>query len=105
MVPENDEDSLQAAVANQPMSVAIDAGGFSFQLYFGGVFLGFCGKSLNHGVTVVGYGEEAGTKYWLVKNSWGSGWGDDGYIKMRRGSFGSRGICGINMEASYPTKD
>ncbi|KAM7503362.1 hypothetical protein LguiB_002266 [Lonicera macranthoides] len=105
LVPENDENSLQATVATQPVSVAIDAGGFSFQFYLSGVFSGYCGTDLNHGVTVVGYGTELGEKYWLVKNSWGMDWGEDGYMKMMRGFVDKKGICGINMQASYPVKD
>ncbi|XP_009609383.2 KDEL-tailed cysteine endopeptidase CEP2 [Nicotiana tomentosiformis] len=104
MVPKNEE-SLQAAVTKQPISVAIDASGYDFQLYAGGVYSGFCGNSLNHGVTLIGYGVDDGEKYWLVKNSWGTMWGEDGYIKMKRGSNDQKGICGIAMEASYPLKE
>ncbi|KAK6134300.1 hypothetical protein DH2020_031923 [Rehmannia glutinosa] len=104
MLPAGNETSLQAAVAKQPISVAIDAGGYEFQLYSSGVFTGYCGKNLNHGVTIVGYGAENGEKYWLVRNSWGSGWGEKGYIKMKRGSNDKNGICGIALQASYPTK-
>ncbi|OMO62408.1 hypothetical protein COLO4_33094 [Corchorus olitorius] len=68
----NGYEDLQKAVANQPVSVAIDAGGFEFQFYSGGVFTGDCGTQLDHGVTTVGYGVDFdGTKYWLV-NSWGN---------------------------------
>ncbi|XP_021887146.1 vignain-like [Carica papaya] len=104
-VPANDEKSLQAAVANQPVSVAVDAGGYLFQLYSHGVFSGYCGTHLNHGVTVVGYGDDNGKKYWTVKNSWGTGWGESGYIRMQRDFIRKKGICGIAMDASYPTKD
>ncbi|XWS41199.1 hypothetical protein CRYUN_Cryun17cG0059700 [Craigia yunnanensis] len=104
-VPENNEKSLQDAVADQPVSVAIDAGGYEFQLYSEGVFTGFCGNQLNHGVAVVGYGEDCGTKYWLVKNSWGTNWGESGYIRMQREFTDKRGICGIAMDASYPDKN
>ncbi|KAB2637309.1 hypothetical protein D8674_027843 [Pyrus ussuriensis x Pyrus communis] len=73
-VPAN-ELALLKAVAKQPVSVAIDAGGAAFQFYSGGIFTGGCGTDLNHGVAVVGYGTGAdGTKYWLVKNSWVRGW-------------------------------
>ncbi|KAE8663718.1 Detected protein of confused Function [Hibiscus syriacus] len=84
-VPVNSEDALQKAVANQPVSVVIDAKGFDFQLNSGGVFMGPCGTQLNHGVTAVGYGDDDdGTKYWLVKKSWGGSWGEQGYIRMQR---------------------
>jgi KDEL-tailed cysteine endopeptidase len=102
-VPVNDAKRLQAAVAKQPVSVAIDAGSYEFQFYSEGIFTGQCGNQLNHGVTAVGYGEEDdGTRYWLVKNSWGTGWGQSGYIRMKRDSKDKQGICGIAMEASYP---
>nr|WNA21412.1 putative senescence-specific cysteine protease SAG39 [Hemerocallis fulva] len=103
-VPSNDESALLKAVANQPVSVAVDAGSYAFQLYSGGIFTGDCGTDLNHGVTVVGYGmERDGTKYWLVKNSWGSSWGENGYIKIERDVGTEEGLCGIAMQASYPT--
>ncbi|XP_048494090.1 ervatamin-B isoform X3 [Beta vulgaris subsp. vulgaris] len=98
----NDEKSLQYAVARNPVSVAIDAGGYEFQLYDSGIFNGNCGTSLNHGVTVIGYGEKKGIKYWIVKNSWGTAWGEDGYIRMNRDSSEESGLCGIAMDASYP---
>ncbi|KFK42951.1 hypothetical protein AALP_AA1G060200 [Arabis alpina] len=97
-----DETSLQIATAQQPVSVGIDAGGFIFQLYSSGVFTGYCGANLNHGVTVVGYGEEGGQKYWIVKNSWGVGWGEEGYVRMERNYSEQTGKCGIAMLASYP---
>ncbi|KAI5327972.1 hypothetical protein L3X38_027368 [Prunus dulcis] len=63
-----------------------------------------CGINLDHGVTAVGYGTSSdGTKYWLVKNSWGTGWGEGGYVTMQRGISAKEGLSGIAMEASYPT--
>ncbi|KAJ8763257.1 hypothetical protein K2173_026158 [Erythroxylum novogranatense] len=103
-VPVNHEKALQKAVANQPVSVAIEGGGFAFQLYESGIFTGNCGTSLDHGVTAVGYGSENGQDYWIVKNSWGSDWGEEGYIRMERNIARPTGKCGIAMEASYPIK-
>ncbi|XP_031496734.1 senescence-specific cysteine protease SAG39-like [Nymphaea colorata] len=103
-VPANDEAALLKAVANQPVSVAIDAGGYAFQFYKSGIFSGDCGTLLNHAVTAVGYGTaKDGTKYWLVKNSWGSSWGEGGYIRMKSDIASKSGLCGIAMQASYPT--
>ena len=104
-VPANHEDALLKAAANQPVSVAIDAGGSDFQFYSEGVYNGDCGKELNHGVAIVGYGKTSdGTKYWIVRNSWGEEWGEQGYIKMQRNVSNKEGQCGIAMEASYPVK-
>ena len=70
-----------------------------------GVFTGECGTDLDHGVAAVGYGTTAdGTKYWIVRNSWGEEWGEKGYIRMQRGVSAKEGLCGIAMEASYPIK-
>jgi len=104
MVPAGSEDALAKAVAHQPVSVAIDAGGQAFQFYSEGVFTGDCGTDLDHGVAAVGYGvSDHGTPYWIVKNSWGPSWGEGGYIRMQRGA-GNGGLCGIAMEASFPFK-
>ena len=93
-----------AALAQQPVSVAIEADQRDFQLYKSGVFTGICGTNLDHGVLAVGYGRETGFDYYLVKNSWGTGWGENGYIKLGRGPEynDGKGQCGILMEASYP---
>lgn len=100
------EEALLAAVAKQPVSVAIDGSAFDFQLYYEGIYNGSCSSDpndINHGVLVVGYGTENGLDYWVVKNSWGGSWGDEGFIKMvRNGS--PFGICAIHSMASYPIK-
>ena len=102
-VTENDEDALEDAVAQTPVSVAIEADQSVFQLYESGVLTDTsCGTSLDHGVLVVGYGTDSDTKYWKVKNSWGSSWGEEGYIRIERGTGGS-GMCGVASIPSYPT--
>ncbi|NP_001312206.1 senescence-specific cysteine protease SAG12-like precursor [Nicotiana tabacum] len=103
-VPANSEKALLQAVANQPVSVAIDGSSFDFQFYSSGVFSGSCSTWLNHAVTAVGYGATTdGTKYWIIKNSWGSKWGDSGYMRIKRDVHEKEGLCGLAMDASYPT--
>lgn len=96
---------LQQAVAQGPTSVAIEADQTAFQFYSKGVMTGSCGTALDHGVLAVGYGTDDGQDYWKVKNSWGAGWGEAGYIRLCRNcdKNGSSGQCGIAEDASYPT--
>jgi C1A family cysteine protease len=103
-VPANSDEDMMAALAQQPVSVAIEADQQSFQLYKSGVFTGTCGTNLDHGVLVVGYGNLSGNDYYLVKNSWGTTWGDEGYIYLGRGPQYNSGAgqCGVLMQASYP---
>nr|TKV99448.1 hypothetical protein SEVIR_8G044200v2 [Setaria viridis] len=100
------EVSLQNAVAMQPVAVSIEAGGTNFQHYKKGVYNGPCGISLNHAVTVVGYDQQGGDEYWIVKNSWGAKWGENGFIKMKRNIAGKpEGLCGIAIRPSFPLKE
>ena len=104
-IPPNNEILLKKAVMQQPVSVAIEADQSIFQFYKNGVIDSEeCGTQLDHGVLVVGYGTtKNGTDYWLVKNSWGKTWGDNGYVKIKRNnSNNSEGICGIAMQPSIP---
>jgi len=89
--------SLESAIDLGPVSVAIEADQSSFQHYTGGVLSSGCGTSLDHGVLAVGYNSAEG--YWLVKNSWGSSWGDNGYIKLAQAG----NVCGILNQPVYPT--
>ncbi|RQM22609.1 hypothetical protein B5M09_005570 [Aphanomyces astaci] len=102
-VTPNDEDELKAAVARQPVSVAIEADQPEFQFYKSGVFDKRCGTKLDHGVLVVGYGTKDGNKYWKVKNSWGEEWGDAGFIYLARDIGVEQGQCGVAMVPSYPS--
>jgi cathepsin L len=104
-VKPNDQLSLKAAVAQQPVAIAIEADTRYFQSYSSGILTSSsCGTNLDHGVLIVGYGEENGQKYWLVKNSWGTTWGDNGYVKIARSdSTNDAGVCGIAMQPSFPS--
>jgi len=88
---------LQSAVDLNPVSIAIEADQSSFQHYTGGVLSQNCGTNLDHGVLVAGYDSSAG--YWLVKNSWGSSWGENGYIRLSQ----TGNVCGILNQPVYPT--
>jgi len=98
--------AMQAALDQQPVSIAVEADQGSFQLYSGGVLTSSgCGAQLDHGVLAVGYGTDGGNDYWKVKNSWGASWGEGGYIRMCRncGMNGGAGQCGLLSQPSYPT--
>ncbi|KAK4487495.1 hypothetical protein RD792_005866 [Penstemon davidsonii] len=98
----HNEAALMKTDANQPTAVSLDASGPSFQFYSSGVFTGQCVTTLNHGVTVVGYGTENGKlKYWITKNSWGTTWGEEGYMRLQRDTDEKEGLCGIAMDALY----
>jgi C1A family cysteine protease len=98
-VTSGSEAALKTAVSMNPVSVAIEADQSAFQFYSGGVFSAACGTQLDHGVLAVGYGTQGAQNYWIVKNSWGTSWGEAGYIRMVMG----KNECGISLAASYPT--
>lgn len=102
------EDYLKAAIATVgPIAVAIDASQNDFHLYSEGIYYNAdCSSGatdpeneLDHAVLAIGYGTEDGQDYWLIKNSWGTSWGEEGYIKMARNRDNN---CGVAAEASFP---
>jgi len=91
MIDDNEDAMVAALNTNGPLSVALDATYWSF--YSGGIYDSSCSSTrMNHGVLLVGYGEEKDVKYWIIKNSWGESWGEKGYIRLIRG----KNKCGVN---------
>jgi len=101
-VTANSVSQMKAALAKQPLAVSIEADQKVFQYYSSGVMDdASCGTYLDHAVLTVGWGNEGGQDYWLVKNSWNTTWGDQGYIKLAKDS--TTGTCGVQMEPQAPT--
>lgn len=97
----NSVSALASAVAQQPVSIAIQANQPAFQLYSSGVITSKCGARLDHGVLAVGYGTDSTFgDYWIVKNSWGSSWGESGYVRIAKSNAN---VCGVLSAPSYPT--
>jgi C1A family cysteine protease len=98
--------AMMSAVAQQPVSVSIEADKDVFHHYSSGVVDGKCGLMPDHGVLVVGYGHDATLKkdYWKIKNSWGTSWGEQGYVRILRGASGTfgRGECAVLNSPAYP---
>ena len=124
-LPANDYAALMNAVATVgPVAISVDAG---WMMYEEGVYSSACGSTIDHAVGLVGYGSDNGEDYWLVRNSWGSGWGEKGYIRIKRFGEGKEpcktdkqpgegtgckggpstmqvcGLCGIMSDSSYVT--
>jgi|Transcript_45397 cathepsin L len=103
-VKRNSPKQMKAALAKQPLAVSVDAEKRMFMSYKSGVLdSDKCGTDLDHAVLAVGFGTDAksGLDYWLVKNSWNTTWGDQGYIKLS--IVNGRGTCGVQMEPLAPT--
>ena len=106
-VKPNDEEELKKAVYNHPVVVSINANTNTFQFYKSGIYSSthqICGygDKNNHALLLIGYGTDRGIDYWIAKNSWGTNWGENGHIRIKRNNMDGNvaGTCGI---ASYPT--
>lgn len=103
-VPQKSDVEMMSSLQINPLSIAIEADQKDFQLYKSGILTSPCGTNLDHGVLLVGYGTDNGIDYYKVKNSWSNSWGENGYIRLARGSQYNNGAgqCGILLQASYP---
>ncbi|EAY06235.1 Clan CA, family C1, cathepsin L-like cysteine peptidase [Trichomonas vaginalis G3] len=98
----HDEEALKTSVAeNGPHAIAIDAGHDSFMMYESGVYEdASCSSStLDHAVGLVGYGVDGDKDFWLVRNSWSTTWGEQGYVRIRRNYHN---MCGVASEPMFP---
>lgn len=105
-VAKNDPSAHLDALQNGPVSIAIAASSSAIQFYKSGVITSSgCGISVNHAVNMVGYGTDSatGNDYWLIRNSWGSNWGEQGYFRVLRTTATGPGVCGILQMSSQPT--
>ena len=102
-IPSGDLDAHIAALQKQPLSIAIASSSSVFMQYKSGIISSSgCGTSLDHAVNLVGYGSENGKDFWIVRNSWGTNWGEKGYFRVARSSKDGSGICGLLKMSSYP---
>jgi C1A family cysteine protease len=106
-LPPKNQTILEIAIAQQPLSLSVDASADWWQSYSGGVVTRACkcdnDACLDHGVGGVGYGTDSSAgDFWLVRNSWGADWGAKGYIQLGRGAqYGPAGQCGVIFDNAY----
>jgi len=94
--------AIKSAIAQQPVNIAVAAGNYHFQGYSSGILMASgCPTRIDHAILAVGYGSENGTEYYIVKNSWGTSWGESGYVRMEVTE--GLGTCGMNQNVAYPT--
>ena len=99
-------DALKAAIYQQPVILLVEADQSVFQFYSSGVITSGCGTILNHAVTGVGYGNVSGQEAVYVKNSWGTSWGNKGYVYISTSKDYNLGLgaCGILAQPQYPKR-
>jgi KDEL-tailed cysteine endopeptidase len=101
VVQQSNETALKAAVFERPVAIGIAASG-DFMNYKNGIFSGSCPGGRDHAVVLVGYGSQNGQNFWILRNSWNTGWGENGYMRIARGGHGNDGICLLATDPSVP---
>ena len=103
IIQSSNEKAMLSAIYKQPVSVSIDASTRDFYLYSSGTFTASCGINLDHSVNLVGYGTNENGDYYILRNSWGTSWGENGYMYLPRGNYNNGdGQCGVLLEGVYP---
>jgi len=95
IVPRKDGLALKEAVSKGVVAVGVNIDSREWQFYRGGIFEGPCPGNPNHVIAVIGYGEENGKKYWILKNSNGRSWGEKGFMRLLRAEAKGEGMCGV----------
>jgi len=95
-IESNNTAAMKAGLFYKPLSVYIEADAAVFQSYKSGIFTSTsCGTATNHATNIVGWGTDPTYgDYWIMRNSWGTGWGESGYMRMQLAA--GAGLCGIN---------
>jgi len=97
-VAARDENALANALQKGPIAITLNGENNEFYNYRGGIYNNpACSTQINHAVLLVGYGQQNGQEYWVIKNSWGPSWGENGFMKMAKGY----NRCGIVSQDSY----
>lgn len=96
---DNDQAMEKALVDIGPIAIAMNIKYETFMRYSGGIYFEDCEGKINHGVLLVGYGTENGQDYWIIKNSFGDKWGENGFFRLARGKGDT---CGIFQAPIYP---
>lgn len=102
-VANNSATAMRNALQTGPIAITVDASSNEFNYYSTGVFnSASCGTTLDHAIAAVGYGVSGSTKYFIVRNSWGSWWGDSGYILIEsQEGENQKGMCGMFQHSLY----
>ena len=103
MITQNAPDDLISALNSGPVAVQLESDRWNFRHYTGGIYSDVgCGTDLNHAALAVGWSTEDENRYVIIKNNWGSDWGEQGYMRLKLLEQQGPGICGINKSAFQP---